>query len=171
MLSIYQRRMRPKTRKLVASKVTKTQNWFTQTRQIKPCCTQSPTLVHSPCLTLAWAPAGDLSLSTAPRNFRSDVEKPHITSRACKMWTHPAIAANPINARSGVHPVGHHRKVAQMAPAGDLNKIVKPLLHKIIFSIARVYAGSSGVVLRNFTLVAVSLDVQVFKIAFPELAL
>jgi hypothetical protein len=41
-----------------------------------------------------------------------------------------------------------------MAPAGDLNKIVKPLLHKIIFSIARVYAGSSGVVLRNFTLVA-----------------
>ena len=50
--------------------------------------------------------------------------------------------------------VGHHRKVAQMAPAGDLNKIVKPLLHKIIFSIARVYAGSSGVVLRNFTLVA-----------------
>ncbi|MBV5297719.1 MAG: hypothetical protein JZU64_06150 [Rhodoferax sp.] len=49
---------------------------------------------------------------------------------------------------------GHHRKVAQMAPAGDLNKIVKPLLHKIIFSIARVYAGSSGVVLRNFTMVA-----------------
>jgi hypothetical protein len=41
-----------------------------------------------------------------------------------------------------------------MAPAGDLNKIVNPLLHKIIFSIARVYAGSSGVVLRNFTMVA-----------------
>ena len=53
-----------------------------------------------------------------------------------------------------VRQFGHHRKVAQMAPAGDLNKIVKPLLHKIIFSIARVYAGSSGVALRNFTLVA-----------------
>jgi len=35
-----------------------------------------------------------------------------------------------------------------------LKKIVKPLWQWIIFSIARVYAGSSGVALRNFTMVA-----------------
>ena len=51
---------------------------------------------------------------------------------------------------------GHQRKVAQIAPAGDLKKIVKPLWQWIIFSIAHVYAGSSGVTLRNFTLVAVN---------------
>jgi len=49
---------------------------------------------------------------------------------------------------------GHQRKVAQMTPADDLKKIVKPLWQWIIFSIARVYAGSSGVALRNFTMVA-----------------
>jgi len=41
-----------------------------------------------------------------------------------------------------------------MASAGDLKKIVKPLRHTIILSIARVYAGSSGVTLRNFTMVS-----------------
>jgi len=41
-----------------------------------------------------------------------------------------------------------------MTPADDLKKIVKPLWQWIIFSIARVYAGSSGVALRNFTMVA-----------------
>ncbi len=51
------------------------------------------------------------------------------------------------------HPLGaglrgHQRKVAQMTPADDLNKIVKPLWYKIIFSITRVYAGSSCATLR-----------------------
>jgi len=59
-----------------------------------------------------------------------------------------------ITIRPKVALQGHQRKVAQIAPAGDLKKIVKPLWQWIIFSIARVYAGSSGVALRNFTMVA-----------------
>ena len=39
---------------------------------------------------------------------------------------------------------GQQSKVTKMVLTGDLNKIVKPLWHRIIFSFARVYTGSSA---------------------------